>query len=216
MNKTTDYIGNMIYENGALKRILIDGGYIEGGVYYYYLNDHQGNNRLVADANGVVVQKNHYYPFGMSFADGLSPSAQPYKYNGKELDQMHGLNQYDYAARYYDPSFARFTTVDPMAEKYPGISPYAYCKNNPVNRIDPKGEDDFFYNQQGVEINHIKTKNLDNFYLEHADGNVTIGDKTYYQGASKESFFGDRGNEKLEMFEKIDKVNLTKKQNKRQ
>jgi len=35
MSKTTDYIGNIIYENSALKRILIDGGYIEGGVNYY-------------------------------------------------------------------------------------------------------------------------------------------------------------------------------------
>ena len=139
MNKTTDYIGGMIYENGTLKRILIDGGYIEGGVYYYYLNDRQGNNRLVADANSTVVQKNHYYPFGMSFADGLSPNAQPYKYNGKESDQMHGLNQYDYSARYYDPSIVRFTTVDPMTEKYYSMSPYAYCLNNPVRYTDPTG-----------------------------------------------------------------------------
>ncbi|NDV59044.1 hypothetical protein [Bacteroides sp. 519] len=37
-----DYAGNIIYENGSLKRILVDGGYIEGGVYYFYLNDRMG------------------------------------------------------------------------------------------------------------------------------------------------------------------------------
>jgi len=52
---------------------------------------------------------------------------------------MSGLNQYDYGARYYDPAIARFTTMDPMCEKYYSISPYAYCANNPVNRIDPDG-----------------------------------------------------------------------------
>ena len=41
-SKTTDYVGNKIYENGTLKRILIDGGYIEGNVYHYYLTDHKG------------------------------------------------------------------------------------------------------------------------------------------------------------------------------
>jgi RHS repeat-associated protein len=75
----------------------------------------------------------------MSFADATGTSTQPYKYNGKELDQMHGLNLYDYSARYYDSAIGRFTTVDPLAEKYYSISPYAYCNNNPMRFIDPTG-----------------------------------------------------------------------------
>ena len=47
---TTDYVGNIIYENNALKRILVDGGYYESGNYYFYINDHLGNNRIVTDA----------------------------------------------------------------------------------------------------------------------------------------------------------------------
>ena len=140
-----DYIGNMIYEDETLKRILIDGGYIEGGVYYYYLTDHQGNNRMVVRSDGTVIQKNNYYPFGMVFAEQAvtvdEQDLQPYKYNGKELDRMHGLNQYDYSARYYDPALCRFTTVDPMAEKYYGVSPYVYCGDNPVNAVDITGMD---------------------------------------------------------------------------
>ncbi|MCM1869036.1 DUF6443 domain-containing protein, partial [Bacteroides ovatus] len=60
--KRTDYVGNMIYENGSLKRILVDGGYIENGTYHFYLQDHLGNNRVVAKSDGTVVQTTHYYP----------------------------------------------------------------------------------------------------------------------------------------------------------
>ena len=77
----------------------------------------------------------------MAFAETSADEQkkQPYKYNGKELDQELGLNTYDYSARYFDPALPRFTTVDPLAEKYPSISPYAYCANNPVRFIDPTG-----------------------------------------------------------------------------
>lgn len=46
----------MIYENGTLKRILVDGGYYENDEYYFYLKDHLGNNRVVAKQDGTVVQ----------------------------------------------------------------------------------------------------------------------------------------------------------------
>ena len=138
-SKTTDYCGNVIYENGLLKRILVDGGYIENGTYYFYLTDHLGNNRVIASSSGSIVQSNHYYPFGMSFAEGSATSQQPYKYNCKELDTERGLNLYDYSARLMDPALGRFSTVDPLAEKYYWISPYAYCTSNPLNAIDPDG-----------------------------------------------------------------------------
>lgn len=97
------------------------------GLYYFYLTDHLGNNRVVSKTDGTIIQKNHYYPFGMSFAE--TPKAeqgkQPYKYNDKEFDDAHGLNMYDYSARYTIPDLGnRFTTVDPMAEKYYSLSPY--------------------------------------------------------------------------------------------
>ena len=136
---TTDYVGNIIYENGALKRILIDDGYIENGAFYYFLKGHLGDNYVVANTIGSIIQKNQYYPFGMHFADDASPGTQPYKYNGKEVDQDHGLNLYDYSARFHDPAIGRFMTVDPLAEKYYSVSPYAYCNNNPIIYTDPSG-----------------------------------------------------------------------------
>ena len=52
---------------------------------------------------------------------------------------MHGYDTYDYGARGMYPAIMRFTTPDPLAEKYYSISPYVYCNNNPVNMIDPDG-----------------------------------------------------------------------------
>ena len=138
---TTDYFDDAIYENGVLTTLLTELGYISlvDGKYHYYLKDHQGNNRVVADQNGTIEEMNHYYPFGGPFAS--TSSVQPYKYNGKELDRKGGLNLYDYGARHYDPVLGRFMTVDPMAEKYYSWSPYAYCLNNPIKYIDPDGRD---------------------------------------------------------------------------
>jgi len=106
---------------------------------YFYLKDHQGNNRVACDQNGTIYQVNSYYPFGMTFGEGTDNSNNRYKYNGKELECMHGLNWYDYGARNYGPAIGRWETVDLLAEKFPGISPYVYCFGNPVRFIDPTG-----------------------------------------------------------------------------
>ena len=138
---TTDYCGNVIYENGVQKLLLTEAGYLtlSDSKYHYYLQDHQGNNRVVIDQNGTVEETNHYYPFGGVFAS--TSSVQPYKYNGKELDTKKGLNWYDYGARHYDAALGRFATVDPSSESYYETSPYAYCYNNPIKHIDPNGKD---------------------------------------------------------------------------
>ena len=136
---TTDYCGNVIYENGTPKTLLTDAGFVSlnDNKYHYYLQDHQGNNRVVADQAGAVEEVNHYYPFGGTFAS--TSSVQPYKYNGKELDRKGGLDWYDYGARMYDAALGRWHVVDPMADKCYGISPYNYCLNNPFRLIDPNG-----------------------------------------------------------------------------
>ena len=138
---TTDYCGNVVYENGVQKLLLTDEGYVtlSDSKYHYYLKDHQGNNRVVISQSGTVEETNHYYPFGGVFAS--SGNVQPYKYNGKELDAKKGLNWYDYGARHYDAALGRFTTVDPSAENYYSTSPFTYCLNNPLNYIDPLGTD---------------------------------------------------------------------------
>jgi len=145
---TTDYCGNVIYENGVQKLLLTEEGYItlSDSKYHYYLKDHQGNNRVVISQSGTVEETSHYYPFGGTFAS--AGNVQPYKYNGKEYDSKKGLNWYDYGARHYDAALGRFETVDPSAENYFKISLYAYCGNSPISRIDPTGAD-WYEDKQG-------------------------------------------------------------------
>ena len=145
---TTDYCGNVVYENGVQKLLLTEEGYVtlSDSKYHYYLKDHQGNNRVVISQSGTVEETNHYYPFGGAFAS--TSNVQPYKYNGKELDSKKGLNWYDYGARHYDAALGRFETVDPSAENYFKISLYAYCGNSPISRIDPTGAD-WYEDKQG-------------------------------------------------------------------
>ena len=137
---TTDYCGNVVYENDVQKLLLTDEGYVtlSDGKYHYYLKDHQGNNRVVINQSGTVEEANHYYPFGGVFAS--SGNVQPYKYNGKEYDSKKGLNWYDYGARHYDAVLGRFTTNDRFAEKYYSMSPYQYGANSPVGNIDVNGD----------------------------------------------------------------------------
>ncbi len=169
----TDYCANKVYENDTLKMSLFDGGYVSYDVngdapssspsYHFYVKDHLGDNRLVLGENGETEQVNHYYPFGGLMGGSVNlASSQRYKYNGKELDRTHGLDWYDYGARMYDPVLARWMVPDPLAEKHYGVSPYAYCHDDPINAIDPDGRDDFF-DENGKFIKRTKTG--DNIFI---------------------------------------------------
>lgn len=86
------HCGNIIYSGTALSHILIDGGYItldSSGTpsYHFYVQDHQGNNRLVLSASGGVEEVNSYYPYGGMMSMSTA-STQRFKYNGKELNQF--------------------------------------------------------------------------------------------------------------------------------
>ena len=137
------YCGSIIYSNNKLSTILFDGGYVtfsgSSPVYHYYLQDHLGNNCVVANESGTVEQVNHYYPYGGLMGESTGGDVQRYKYNGKELDRMHGLDWYDYGARHYDAAIGSWPTMDPLAEKYYSISPYAYCGGNPIRFVDING-----------------------------------------------------------------------------
>ena len=95
------------------------------------------------------TQTTDYYPFGMVMTqtDAYCRSCPRNKllYNGKELqhDVIAGqkLDWYDYGARMYDAAIGRWHVVDPLAEKYAPISPYAYVANNPIKYIDPDGRE---------------------------------------------------------------------------
>ncbi len=178
-----DYSGDIIYENikPVPNRILFDGGYVtfsnKQPVYHFYLTDHQGNVRVVADAQGNIEQTNNYYPFGALFGDGTGDDVQRYKYNGKELERLLALDWYDYGARWYDPVLARWHAVDPLAEKYPDISPYVYCNNNAVNAIDPDGRKIVIVGdrQQRISVlGQLQKLTNDKLGVRRSDGMVII------------------------------------------
>ena len=66
--------------------------------------------------------------------------SQPYRFLGNELYTSNSLGLYDFSARMYDPALGRFLSVDPMAEGYRHLSPYAYCAGNPVVYVDKDGQ----------------------------------------------------------------------------
>lgn len=118
------------------------------------MKDHLGNIRVVfykakgtgnPDSLLVVDQVNNYYPFGMEFGesaqDQTSKTYQNHLFSGKEFDNKFQMNTYNFGARELNVDIPIWRTVDPLAEKYPGVSPYVYCLNNPINSIDPDGRE---------------------------------------------------------------------------
>lgn len=108
--------------------------------YHYFIRDYQGNVVAVVSPEGGVEQRTHYYPYGGWYGESTEPLLQERKYGGKELELTAGVNWYDFGARLQRPDLCRFQTMDPLTEKYYGVSPYAYCGGNPVMYIDPSGE----------------------------------------------------------------------------
>ena len=179
-----DYCGDILYEDvkPTPNRILFDGGYVtftnnKQPVYHFYLTDHQGNVRVVADENGTVEETNHYYPFGALFGESVDKNKQRYKYNGKELDRLLSLDWYDYGARWYDPVLARWHSTDPLADKYPDVSPYVYCSNNAVNAVDPDGRKIVIVGnrQQRISVlTQLQMLTNDKLGVRRSDGEVVI------------------------------------------
>ncbi|MDE6555758.1 MAG: hypothetical protein K2K55_02210 [Duncaniella sp.] len=135
----------------------------------------------------MADQVTHYYPWGSVYGDmGSGASLQPFKYGDKELDLSNGVARYDYSARAYFPSIPRFDRIDNCAVKYAHQAPYIFCGNNPVNFIDPDGND--WYETDDKQI--IWTNCKSQIEMEN------MGLTGQYLGEAYVVFEGDR-NEKL-------------------
>jgi len=119
----------------------------------YQYDNHLGSASLELDQNAAIISYEEYHPFGTtSYRSGRTETEvalKRHKYVGKERDEETGL--YYYGARYYAAWIARFVSVDPLADQRSWVSPYSYCQNNPITRIDPTGEldqgpDEWLYN----------------------------------------------------------------------
>ena len=69
-----------------------------------------------------------------------SSSSYRYGFNGKELDNSTGEGNLDFGARIMDVRLGRWLSVDPLQTKYPSLSPYNFCGNNPIFFVDPDGK----------------------------------------------------------------------------
>ena len=88
--------------------------------------------------NYFANQHLQYLIFVVDCFDKRSSSwATPYKFSGKEKDVETGYSYF--GARYYDSDLSVWLSVDPLADKYPSMSPYMYCAGNPVKLVDPDG-----------------------------------------------------------------------------
>lgn len=161
------YVGSLVYkkQNGsyALESAAFSGGRFVATetasgttcLPHCFVTDHLGSVRVVVNAQGEVVERNDYYPFGLRWNDSESQiSDNRYRYNAKEEQTFVNVPYIDYGARMYDPKFRLgWNTSDPLAEKYYPISTYTFCGNNPINYIDPNG----------LEIRGITKQDAQNF-----------------------------------------------------
>jgi RHS repeat-associated protein len=103
----------------------------------------QDNDGAIDYYNADVVTANDYYPGGMVMPGRKYNAGTGYRYgfNGKENDnEVKGEgNQQDYGFRIYDPRIGRFLSVDPIAAKYPELTPYQFASNTPIRAIDLDG-----------------------------------------------------------------------------
>lgn len=143
---TTDYDNGMVNDGRTVFLQTEEGRAIKSGSKFnheYSLTDHLGNSQVTFDTSSGsanVVQNTDYYAFGKEIPCAVTASTKnEYLYNGKELQEE--TQTYDYGWRRYDPLIARWTSVDPSAEKSRRWSPYNYAVDNPIRFIDPDGKE---------------------------------------------------------------------------
>ena len=141
----TNYM-NCIYDEDMLWEVfngnIRQSDYMDGiaqGIFYYH-SDHLGSANWITDDQGQAVQYIHYMPYGELWVNQqASQYDERFKFTGKERDAETG---YDYfGARYYLSLLGIWLSPDPLANKYPSISSYAYCGWNPLKRIDFDGRE---------------------------------------------------------------------------
>ena len=157
-------------ETGSTGAAIIASATGSGVAPYYYVTDQLGSVRAVVDSQGSVVERNDYYTYGKRHTTGRTYADlknSPLLFSGKEdqgqaLDLASGtttpsnLRILDFGARHYDPIVPRWTTPDPLAEKYFPITPYAYCAGDPVNYWDPEGREIVINGSEKSQKNYLK------------------------------------------------------------
>lgn len=100
----------------------------------YHLGDHLGSSSLVADATGMWINSEEYFPYGETSLGSFA--RKRYRFTGKERDEESGLNYH--GARYYAPAFVRWLSCDDVGV---AVAPnlYIYALDNPLRLVDADG-----------------------------------------------------------------------------
>ena len=110
---------------------------------YFYHSDHLGSASWITDKDGTPVQHLQYLPYGEPYIDQRAAGTtyrERFRFTGKERDEETGYGYF--GARYMDHELmTMWLSVDPLADKYPSISPYNYCAWNPIKLVDPDGNE---------------------------------------------------------------------------
>lgn len=198
----TDYVGNVIYEQGSAAKILFDGGYysLVDNLCHYFTRDHLGSIRTMVNENGILEQSLHYYPFGGIYGDACyNVDLQAYMYNGKELERMHGLDWYDYGERFYDALKVSWDRMDKLCEDYYHLNPYGYCGGNPMRYIDKDGRriefapgcSDAFKKYFTMAVEHLKAKRADGILAKLQESDKVVYIAETHEGNSSNFYSGD-------------------------
>ena len=183
----------------------------DNNAIFYYHPNHLASTMYVTDAQQSVVQSFLYAPYGdiiSEYNPGFNGNVLPnYAFNAKELDEETGM--YYYEARYYNPPI--FISRDPLMSEKPWLTPYHYCSNNPVGRIDPTGmSDDWYLNAEGKPI---YDKNV-NENTQLGEGERYVGKTANWCGMTENDmqyrFYGDtKGNLTCTNMETFEKATIT-------
>jgi len=133
---------------------------------------------VTVDANGDMVGYEDYYLFGEQItvcSANKVNSDDVSKLTGEELYEATGLSYF--GARYYDVEIGRWLSVDPLAGKYPSLSPYIYCLNNPLNRFDPDGERPWRAKEREIVLSTLKQAEIR--YFTELGKDFGLKDKDY-------------------------------------
>ncbi|MBQ0078208.1 MAG: RHS repeat-associated core domain-containing protein [Bacteroidales bacterium] len=133
------------------------------------VTDHLGSVRAAVDGTtGTLLEASDYSVWGErsdkavggSLPEGLTLRDH---FSGKEDQSVEfALPYLNFGARFYAPDLKRWLTIDPLSEKYYGVSPYAYCADNPVNLVDPDGKDWYMADDNTIKwTEHTSQTELD-------------------------------------------------------
>ena len=160
--KTRNYYGEFEFTDGNLDRVQVEDGYVDkNGHYVMYVKDYQGNVLSLMNAKtGTTPQFTDYYPYGQPMGLSYAPNANRHKFGGKEYTTEFGFASSDFGARLYSPLYGSFGSVDRKAGDFDHLSPYSYCAGDPINFIDPTGEEVTLYATELPGLSHTLRKFL--------------------------------------------------------